>query len=152
MMVDTGLTNFLAGIQLEYLQNKNLLDTWRGRAAEHIVAQELRVVLDKHYREQQYFWIRDKKGSTAEVDFVWQDATNIIPIEVKSGTNAHLRSLHTFANCSEQNVLAIRVWSGPLSIQDIETPSPDKKPFRLINLPFYYVGQLDKIIAKYLLR
>ena len=152
MMVDTGLTNFLAGIQLEYLQNKNLLDTWRGRAAEHIVAQELRVVLDKHYREQQYFWIRDKKGSTAEVDFVWQDATNIIPIEVKSGTNAHLRSLHTFANCSEQNVLAIRVWSGPLSIQDIETPSPDKKPFRLINLPFYYVGQLDKVIAKYLLR
>ena len=152
MMVDTGLTNFLAGIQLEYLQNKNLLDTWRGRAAEHIVAQELRVVLDKHYREQQYFWIRDKKGSTAEVDFVWQDATDIIPIEVKAGTNSHLRSLHTFVKCSERNVLAIRVWNGYLSVQDIETPSPDKKPFRLINLPFYYVGQLDKIITKYRLR
>lgn len=152
MMVDTGLTNFLAGIQLEYLQNKNLLDTWRGRAAEHIVAQELRVVLDKHYREQQYFWIRDKKGSTAEVDFVWQDATDIIPIEVKAGTNSHLRSLHTFVKCSERNVLAIRVWNGYLSVQDIETPSPDKKPFRLINLPFYYVGQLDEIITKYRLR
>ena len=149
MMLDTGLTNFLAGIQLEYLSNKDLLDTWRGRAAEHIVAQELRVVLDRHYREHQYFWIRDKKGATAEVDFIWQDNTNIIPIEVKSGTNSHLRSLHTFVNNSDHHIVAIRVWSGPLSIQDIETPSPNSKPFRLINLPFYYVGQLDKVLAKY---
>lgn len=149
IMVDTGLTNFLAGIQLEYLQNKELLDTWRGRAAEHIVAQELRVVLDRHYREQQYFWIRDKKGSTAEVDFVWQEGTDIIPIEVKAGTNSHLRSLHTFVNNSDGHVVAVRIWSGPLSIQDIETPVPDKKPFRLINLPFYYVGQLDKVLVEY---
>lgn len=149
IMVDTGLTNFLAGIQLEYLQNKELLDTCRGRAAEHIVAQELRVVLDRHYREQQYFWIRDKKGSTAEVDFVWQEGTDIIPIEVKAGTNSHLRSLHTFVNNSEGHVVAVRIWSGPLSIQDIETPAPDKKPFRLINLPFYYVGQLDKVLVEY---
>lgn len=149
IMVDTGLTNFLAGIQLEYLQNKELLDTWRGRAAEHIVAQELRVVLDRHYREQQYFWIRDKKGSTAEVDFVWQEGTDIIPIEVKAGTNSHLRSLHTFVSNSDGHVVAVRIWSGPLSIQDIETPAPDKKPFRLINLPFYYVGQLDKVLVEY---
>lgn len=149
MMLDTGLTNFLVGIQLEYLSNKNLLDTWRGRAAEHIVAQELRVVLDRHYREHQYFWIRDKKGATAEIDFIWQDNTSIIPIEVKSGINAHLRSLHTFVNNCDHDIVAVRVWSGPLSIQDIETPSPNSKPFRLINLPFYYVGQLDKVLAKY---
>lgn len=149
IMVDTGLTNFMAGIQLEYLQNKNLLDTWRGRAAEHIVAQELRVVLDRHYHEQQYFWMRDKKGATAEVDFVWQAGADIIPIEVKAGTNAHLRSLHTFVNACDRPAVAVRVWSGPLSVQDIATPAPTQKPFRLINLPFYYVGQLDKVLARY---
>ncbi|MGN1236391.1 MAG: ATP-binding protein [Bacteroidaceae bacterium] len=149
VMVDTGLCNFLAGIQLEYLQNKNLLDTWRGRAAEHVVAQELRIVLDKHYREQQYFWIRDKKGSTAEVDFIWQEGTNIIPIEIKSGTNSHLRSLNTFVNLCDHDVVAVRIWSNPLSIQDIKTPAPHNKPFRLINLPFYYTGQIDTIIKKY---
>lgn len=149
IMVDTGLTNFMAGIQLEYLQNKNLLDTWRGRSAEHIVAQELRVVLDRHYREHQYFWIRDKKGSSAELDFVWQEGTDIIPIEVKSGTNAHLRSLHTFVNSSDRSVVAIRIWNGSLAVQDIETPMPEKRAFRLINVPFYYAGQLDKVIAEY---
>lgn len=147
MMVDTGLTNFFAGIQLEYLQNKDLLDTWRGRAAEHIVAQELRPVLDRHYRDKQFFWIRDKKGADAEVDFIWQNGTDIIPIEVKAGTNAHLRSLHAFVNNCDRRIVTIRIWSGRLSVQDITTPAPMKRPFRLINVPFYYTGQIDKIIA-----
>ena len=148
MMVDNGLTNFIAGIQLEYLRNRELLDTRRGRAAEHIVAQELRPVLDAHYKENQYFWVRGKKGTSAEVDFVWQYGNRIIPIEVKTGTNAHLRSLHAFVNNCDQHVTAIRIWSGDFSVQDIATPAPDCKPFRLINIPFYYVGQIDKIIEK----
>ncbi len=148
MMVDNGLTNFFAGIQLEYLKNKDLLDTWRGRAAEHIVAQELRLVLDANYRENQYFWVRDKKGTTAEVDFVLQNGGSIIPIEVKAGTNSHLRSLHAFVNNCDNDVTAIRVWSGNYFVQDVKTPAPQNKPFRLINVPFYYVGQLDKIIEK----
>lgn len=147
-MVDNGLTNFFAGIQLEYLKNKDLLDTWRGRAAEHIVAQELRLVLDNQYRENQYFWVRDKKGTTAEVDFVLQNGGSIIPIEVKAGTNSHLRSLHAFVNNCDSDVTAIRVWSGNYSVQDVKTPAPKNKPFRLINVPFYYVGQLDKIVEK----
>jgi len=146
--VDLGITNFVAGIQLEYLQNKDLLDTWRGRAAEQVVAQELRVLLDSHLRENQYYWVRDKKGATAEVDYVWQHNNRLIPIEVKAGTNSHLRSLHSFVNLSEQHVTAVRVWSGEFGVQDIATPAPENKPFRLINVPFYYVGQLDKIFRR----
>lgn len=146
IMVDSGLTNFVTGIQLEYLRNKDLLDTWRGRAAEQIVAQEMRPVLDRHYREEQNFWVRDKEGSTAEVDFIWQSRTGIVPIEVKSGTNAHLRSIHTFVNNCKLPVIAIRVWSGEFSVQNLTTPSPDSKAFRMINLPFYYVGQIDRIL------
>lgn len=149
IMVDSGITNFRVGIQLEYLKNKDLLDTWRGRAAEHIVAQELRIVQDRHYRDQLCFWVRDKKGSTAEVDFVWQEGSDIIPIEVKAGTNSHLRSLHTFVNLADRRVVAIRIWSGEFSVQDFATSSPNSKSFRLINLPFYYTGQIDKIIARF---
>ncbi len=42
------------------------------------------------------------------------------------------------------------MWSGEFSVQDITTPAPISKEFRLINVPFYYVGQLDKIIKEYL--
>lgn len=146
IMLDSGLTNYVAGIQLEYLQNKDMEDTWRGRAAEQIVAQELKPVLDRHFKEEQCFWVRDKNGSTAEVDFIWPSMTGIIPIEVKSGTNAHLRSIHSFVDNSRQHVVAVRVWSGGFSIQDLHTPAPENRPFKLINLPFYYVGQLDKVL------
>ena len=149
IMVDSGLTNFFAGIQLDYLQNVDLLDTWRGRAAEQIVAQELRVVLDNVYRDKQYFWVRDKKGTKAEVDFIWQHGSQIIPIEVKSGTNSHLRSLHSYVNISNQAVTAVRIWSGEFFVQEAQTPAPDNKPYTLINVPFYYVGQLTKILDRY---
>ena len=148
-MVDIGIANFVAGIQLEYLQNKNLLDTWRGRAAEQIVAQELRVLLDKHFKDNQYYWVRDKKGTTAEVDYVWQQDSQLIPIEVKSGTNSHLRSIHSFVNTAEKRVTAVRVWSGEFLVQDTFTPAPNNKPYRLISIPFYYVGQLDKILRQH---
>lgn len=149
--VDLGITNFAAGIQIDYFQNKDLLDTWRGRAAEQVVAQELRVLLDNHFRENQYFWIRDKKGTTAEIDFVWQHDSSLVPIEVKAGTNSHLRSLHSFVSQTDGFVTAVRVWSGEFGVQDVSTPAPENKPFRLINVPFYYVGQLDKILKKYVL-
>lgn len=144
--LDSGIMNFSVGIQTEYLQNKSLLDVWKGHSAEQIVAQELRIVLDRNYRNEQYFWTRDKKGSTAEVDFVWQYQTEIIPIEVKSGTNAHLRSLHSFMSQTDATNLAVRVWSGPYSIDEVTTPTG--KTFRLINLPFYYVGIIDQVLQK----
>lgn len=146
IMVDSGLTNFVAGIQIEHLQNKDLLDTWRGRAAEQIVAQELRVLLDQYYKEKQFFWVRDKKGTKAEIDFIWQKGSHIIPIEVKAGTNSHLRSLHSYVNTCQQPVTAIRFWSGEFAIQDVATPAPENTPYRLINIPFYYIGQLDQIL------
>ena len=151
IMLDSGITNFVAGIQMEYLQNPDLLDTWRGRAAEQIVAQELRVCLDACYKEKQYYWVLDKRGTKAEIDYVWQHGSRIIPIEVKAGTNAHLRSLHSFVNNSPQPVTAIRCWSGEFFVQDIMTPAPENKPFRLINVPFYFVGQLPDIIKEYLI-
>lgn len=142
--LDSGIMNFSVGIQTEYLQNKSLIDVWKGHAAEQIVAQELRIVLDRNYRNEQFFWVRDKKGSTAEVDFVWQYKTDIIPIEVKSGTNAHLRSLHSFMSTEDAAQTAIRVWPGPYSIDRVTTQNG--KTFSLINLPFYYIGMLDRIL------
>lgn len=148
IVVDSGICNFVAGIQIEYLQNKELLDTWRGRAAEQIVAQELRVLLDMDFKERQFYWVRDKQGSTAEIDFVWQLNSQIIPIEVKTGTNSHMRSLHSYVSNADSYVTAVRVWSGEYSIQDITTPAPENRPYRLINVPFYYIGQLREILRK----
>lgn len=142
--LDSGIMNFSVDIQLEYLQNKSLLDVWRGHAAEQIVAQELKVVLDRCYRDSLHYWVRDKKGSTAEVDYVWQQDSSIIPVEVKTGTNAHLRSLHSFMSAPDAPDWAIRLWSGEFSVD--ECTSPSGHHFRLINIPFYYACVLDDVL------
>lgn len=145
--LDTGLVNFSAGIQVEYITNKSIADVWRGHAAEQIVGQQLWEVLDRNFINIQNFWVRDKKGSNAELDFILQYKGLIVPIEVKSGTNAHLRSIQSFMNLAEGQQLAVRIWSGEYSTNDVTINGSDKT-YRLINVPFYLTGQLDKIIEK----
>jgi len=41
--------------------------------------------------------------------------------------------------------LAVRVWSQPFSVDEVTTKSGKK--FRLVNLPFYYVGVIEKSLA-----
>lgn len=143
--IDTGLVNFAAGVQQEVFGSLLLTDTWRGALAEQLVAQELRYVLNERYVENLFFWVRDKQGSNAEVDFVWQEGASLIPIEVKSGSNAHLRSLQSFMDLSDGDV-AIRIWAGNYTIDEVKTAKG--KPFRLINLPYYYIHSIERIIRE----
>ncbi|MDR2083880.1 MAG: DUF4143 domain-containing protein, partial [Bacteroidales bacterium] len=85
----------------------------------------------------------DARGSSAEVDYVIQIADKVIPIEVKSGNNAKLRSLHQFMEKASHNI-AIRTWTNPFSIDEVTTPTG--KTFKLYNLPYYYTGQIDKLV------
>ena len=134
--------NYAAGIQREILDSTDILDAWRGRVAEQIVAQELLSQSDK-VSQTRSFWSRNSKESSAEVDFLWQYNSKLYPIEVKAGHNAHLKSLHSFIDRSNNDV-AIRVWSQPFSIDEVQTSAG--KPFKLINLPFYLVGHLEQVI------
>jgi predicted AAA+ superfamily ATPase len=145
--LDTGLVNFFSSIQHDVFSVKDIQDVWRGRIAEHIVAQEL-LTLDHSLLTKRQYWRRDKQGSDAEVDFVYKYNSMAIPIEVKSGHNSKLTSLHLFMNECPHN-FAVRVWSKPLSVDEITTRTG--KTFKLLNLPFYYVGILDKILDKYII-
>ena len=143
LWLDCGLVNYAAGVQKEVFGVADILDAWRGKIAEQIVAQEL-LALDCRVSNQRNFWVRNKKDSDAEVDFILQKDSKVIPIEVKSGHNAKLKSLHLFMEEAPHDI-AVRVWSQPFSIDEITTQKGKK--FRLINLPFYYVGVLDKIYS-----
>lgn len=141
--MDTGLVNYVAGIQTELFTSTDILDVWRGRIAEQITAQEL-LALDSRVSVKRNYWRRNKIGSEAEVDFVYPYNGKLIPIEVKSGHNAHLRSLHQYMEMAPHD-LAIRVWSQPFSIDKVKTPQG--KEFQLINLPFYYLGILNDVLS-----
>lgn len=137
---DTGLVNYQAGIRKEIIGSTDMVDSWRGHIAEQITAQEL-LTLDDRVGQHSSFWAKPNNG--AEVDFIFAHNSKLYPIEVKSGTNAHLRSLQVFMDSSEVNI-AIRIWSKPYSIDKVKTIHG--KEFTLINLPFYLIGNLRNVL------
>ena len=144
--LDTGLVNYQAKTQEVIFDATNITDVWRGRIAEHIVAQEI-LALSYSVLNKRIFWRRNKSGSDAEVDLIYIYKGLIIPIEVKSGTNAKLKSLHLFMDEAPHDI-AVRVWSNPLQVDTVTTSKG--KTFRLINVPFYYVCVLESVLEKIL--
>lgn len=139
---DTGLVNYRVGMRRDFFGNRDIMDIWRGRIGEHIVAQEL-IAYNHNVMSRRYFWSKDKGQGNAEVDFVIKYRDMIVPIEVKTGHNSKLKSLHSFMDTVAHDI-AIRVWSQPYSVDEVETLAGKK--YRLINLPFYYLSQIDKVI------
>ena len=141
-LVDTGLVNYMAGIQSELYNSADLNDTYRGRIAEHITGQEL-LCLSESVLFKLNYWTRPEYASSAEVDFIWPYREFLVPIEVKSGTAGKLRSLHQFINRAPHGY-AVRVYSGKFNI--ISTRTVSGKPYKLMNLPFYLVNKLHEYL------
>ena len=145
LWLDTGLVNYVADLQIELLGSKDISDAWRGKIAEHIVGQELLSSSDM-VSTKRNFWVREAKNSQAEVDFIYSYKSKIIPIEVKSGDNSKLKSLHLFMEESPGNT-AVRFWNNRFTKDTISLPTGKK--YTLYNLPFYYAGHLDGVLDKY---
>lgn len=137
VFMDSGLVNYETNLQKEIFKNEEILDVNEGLLAEHIVAQELNPLMPENFGLN--FWVREKRQSIAEVDFVIPYKNMLIPIEVKKGKSGRLRSLHQFIDNCPHNY-AVRVYSGKFDIQKTRTISG--KDFYLFNLPFFLVPKI----------
>jgi predicted AAA+ superfamily ATPase len=144
LWLDTGIVNYVAGIQNEVFNVRDIADAWRGMVAEHIAGQEL-LSGKLSFLAHRNFWVRNAHSSGAEVDFIIQHGSLVIPVEVKSGHNSKLRSLHLFMEEAEHQT-AVRIWSGKFSVDKVTTPKG--KPFNLYNVPFYYAGMLETLLNR----
>ncbi len=141
-LLDTGLMNYASGMQKEIIGTTDLNNVYQGTVIEHLIGQEL---LASNYNALSAlnFWVREKPTSTAEVDYVITHEGKLIPIEVKSGKEGKLKSLHLFMDESPGKI-AIRLFAGELSISKVVTPNGKK--YNLLNMPYYLVSQLPKYI------
>lgn len=142
LWLDTGLVNYLAGVQEELLFTDDCGDLWNGDIAEHIVGQEL-LGATTAFGEKRMFWVRDARNSQAETDYVVRYHSHILPIEVKTGSNSKLRSLHQFMEESKENI-ALRLWNGPMTSDIVRKNGGGS--FTLYNIPLYYAGQINKFL------
>jgi predicted AAA+ superfamily ATPase len=145
-VLDTGLVNYFSGLQKELFGTKDLNAHYKGKIAEHIVGQE---ILASNYNIQEglRFWVRENKQSDAEVDFLYNFDGQMIPVEIKSGKSGKLRSLHHFLEMTKIQV-AVRFYADQFQVEEHKTLIG--KPFKLINLPYYLAGKLNKYLENVL--
>jgi uncharacterized protein len=123
-MLDTGLLNAVAKVDTRILLEKNtILSEFKGALTEQYVAQQLKINHDI------YYWTA--QNATAEVDFLIQIHTNIIPIEVKAEENVKAKSLKVFVE-KFQNNKAVRTSTNKFKTQDW-----------LTNLPLYAIYGIE---------
>lgn len=143
-VLDTGMLNYFSNVQREVFSSNDLNNLYKGRIAEHIIAQEL-IATSDNYLQPLLFWVREKSGSNAEVDFLFSTPQGMIPIEVKSGATGHLKSLLLYMDETEVS-LAIRLYAGEYRKEELVTPKG--KTFTLLNLPYCFAGKLREYIAE----
>lgn len=142
LLFDTGLINHATGIGKEFFTEEKLTDIYKGKIAEHITGQEL-ISLSYSPLSKLNFWVRDKKNSQAEIDYIYKYKGLLIPIEVKSGKTGRLRSLFVYADMAD-HPYAVRIYSGKLSFQKEKTLSG--KELLLLNLPFYLIHKIENYL------
>ncbi len=86
------------------------------------------------------YWAREKKSSSAEIDYVIGAKGYVIPIEVKSGKTGRLKSLHLFRE-EKQTQLGMRF--------NTQTPSYYREK-SLLSLPLYLAESCRSICEDFL--
>jgi predicted AAA+ superfamily ATPase len=142
-ILDTGLLNYYVGLQRDIIGTKDLNSIYQGTMIEHLTGQELLAPQFNALSSLQ-FWVKKNKGSTAEVDYIYPYEGLIIPIEVKSGKEGTLKSLHSFMDIAPHD-LAIRLYAGEVSITDAFTPNGKK--YKLLSLPYFLSSQIEHYIS-----
>ncbi len=140
--LDTGLLNNVLGIQAQMIGLNDLSDFYRGRIMQHVVFQQLQSQFTS-IGSNLHFWVREKVNTSSEVDLIYPHEQYLIPVEVKSGAQGRLRSLHQFMDRTNHSY-AVRLLSNKLSVEKVTTP--EGKPYTLLNMPYYLATRIPQYV------
>jgi predicted AAA+ superfamily ATPase len=147
IFLDVGLCSAILDLKLDQISSINeLIMINKGGIAEQVSGQLLRTINMPYIEPELYYWLREEKGS-AEIDYVIQDGSRIIPIEVKTGTAGSLKSLHFFMGLKKLEI-AYRINSDLPSYVDvpIKDSNGNHLKYKLFSIPFYLTGQIHRLI------
>jgi len=150
LFLDVGLMAGACGMSMIDIENADdLMMINSGGLCEQFVGQHL-LYSDEFFKKPElYYWVREAKSSSAEVDYIISSGLKLIPIEVKAGKTGRLKSLHQFIK--EKRVdSAVRInLAKPSVLQDSKKlPGGQSVEYRLLSIPFYLIGQARRLILE----
>lgn len=125
-LVDVGLLSCMVGLRQDVLLDGNeLFKEFKGALTEQYVLQQLKTIKGLNI----YYWTADR--GTAEVDFVVDDGSDVIPVEVKAEVNLQAKSLKVYRD-KFQPKLSIRTSMADYRREDW-----------LLNLPLWTIENIN---------
>jgi len=117
-----------------------------GAICEQFVGQHLLHSGEPYDEPAAHCWMRQKSQSNAEIDYVISVGEHVVPVEVKAGKTGTLKSLHVFLR-EKGRSFGLRFNADVPSLLDAETSLADggNRPFALLSLPLYLVGQARRL-------
>jgi predicted AAA+ superfamily ATPase len=148
ILLDVGLCSALLDLRLSDLEDTDELDLFnKGGIAEQVTGQLLRTTGPFNVEPALYYWVRNEPGSDAEIDYVWQHATDLVPIEVKAGSTGSLKSLHLFMKLKALST-AVRIYSGQPRVDEVHVKDNQGSnvSYQLRSLPFYLISEIPRLL------
>ncbi|MDR1974170.1 MAG: ATP-binding protein [Bacteroidales bacterium] len=97
LIFDTGIYQNILGLDISnFFSADSLQQVNKGSLIEMFVGLELLKSMSNYSPQNLFYWHRDVQGSSAEVDYVIQKDTTIVPIEVKAGSRGSMQSMFQF--------------------------------------------------------
>ena len=133
LFLDIGLLNCANKLDLPLAADGTFVPLTWGAQMEQFVGQELMAYSDPFSATRLFYWEREKPGSQAEIDYLIQVGSHILPIEVKAGTTGRLQSMNQFLR-EKGSTFGIRISAHPLSYHD-----------KILSIPFYLIEQMPHL-------
>jgi predicted AAA+ superfamily ATPase len=149
LFLDVGLLGCALGVKAaDIYAAEELTLVNSGAVAEQFAGQHLLYQHESYVQPELYYWNREKRSSSAEVDYLYEHGGRVVPVEIKSGKTGRLKSLQVFA--AEKNIsTAVRFNMDVPSYCRMRT-SVAVKPsaeFGLLSLPLYLIEEMDRLLG-----
>jgi hypothetical protein len=148
ILLDVGLASVQLGLSRLDLKDLNTV-AWanKGGLAEQFVGQHLRC-LSQAYEDPRLFYWQRTEGRQGEIDYIIQQGSHLIPVEVKAGKAGTMKSLHAFMH-AKQLRNALRLDTNPPSVLDLDTRTTtgESVGYRLLSLPLYMVESIPAALS-----
>lgn len=116
--LDIGLAQRMLGLtHKDWILNEINIENL-GAAAEQFVAQELVAYKSIQEKYELFYWHRQAKNSSAEIDFLTVRNSHLIPIEVKGGKTGQLKSLHIYLQQHPNALYGLKISENGFSKHD----------------------------------
>ncbi len=149
LFLDCGLVCAALGLPLTQLQlAADLTCVNNGALCEQFIGQHLLHQQPSYMQPDLFYWNREKRGSAAEVDYLFPFEGQVLPIEVKAGKTGTLRSLHVFMQ--EKGARQTLRFNSDLPSNLLiraNTSIDEPATARLLSLPLYLVEQWPRLMA-----